>query len=75
MSVYMGTECFGQIVENEAYNNKQANIMLLHTTLTPGMGLKCHFFPEIGTVAYHRFLLLQNWFIKVTQVSDLWASS
>ena len=40
-----GDRVFGQIEENEAYNNMQANIMPLQTTLTPRMGLKCHFFP------------------------------
>ena len=43
----MGTKCFGQIGENAVIYNMQANIIPLHKTLTPGMGLKwvCHFFP------------------------------
>ena len=43
----MGTKCFGQIGENAAFYKMQANIMRLNTTLTPGMGIKCHFFLKL----------------------------
>ena len=42
-----------QIEGNEAYNSMQANILPLHTTLTPGMGSKGQFFfSESSHVAY-----------------------
>ena len=42
-----------QIKGNEAYNNMLANILPLHTPLTPGMGSKGYFFSFLKVVMLH----------------------
>ena len=42
-----------QIKENETYNNMLANILHLHTPLTPGVGSKDHFFSFLKVVMLH----------------------
>ena len=49
-----------QIKGNEAENNMLANILPLHTHLTPGVGLTCHFYTPVTKYIVLKAVILQK---------------